>query len=147
MSLGRPTDYTPELTTEICDKIACSSVGLKQLCKQNPHWPTHETIYQWLRKYESFSDQYAQAKKDQVRALVEEILEISDDSSHDTQYTERGASMDSEWVARSRLKVDTRKWIATKLVPRLYGDNALAVELAREMEEFKKMLAEKNKDK
>ena len=53
----------------------------------------------------------------------------------------------SEWINRSRLRVDTRKWLAGKLCPRLYGDNVLAQELAREMEEFKKMLAEKNKDK
>lgn len=146
---GRPTDYTPELAQEICDTIASCSKGIKRLCAQHSHWPSHETIYRWLRKYDSFSDLYARAKKDQVRALVEEILEISDDSSQDTRENANGDEVcNSEWVARSRLRVDSRKWIAAKLVPRLYGDNALARELADEIEEFKQLLqANKLKDK
>jgi hypothetical protein len=141
MSGGRPTDYTKELVEEICDKIATGSMGLKKLCKENTHWPSHETIYQWLRKHESFADLYTKAKKDQVRALVEDILDISDDSSRDTTYKENGEeALDREWVARARLRVDTRKWIAAKLVPRMYGDNMLARELADEIEEFKRLL-------
>lgn len=142
---GRPTDYTPELALEICQKIATNGCGLATLCKANPHWPHRDTIYTWLRKYESFADMYTQAKKEQVNALVDDILEISDDSSYDviTKQDKDGNDYEvfnSEFAARSRLRVDTRKWIATKLVPRLYGDNMLARELADEMEEFRKEL-------
>lgn len=146
--IGRPSTYTLELATEICDTIAASSSGLKSLCRQHAHWPHPDTIYQWLRRHEEFADLYARAKKDQVRALVEEILEISDDSSQDTRENANGDEVcNSEWVARSRLRVDTRKWIAAKLVPRLYGDNTLARELSDEIEEFKQLLeAKKLKD-
>ena len=144
MDRGRPTDYTPELAKEICDMVASCSTGIKKLCATQDNWPAHETIYRWLRQYKEFSDLYARAKKDQVRALVEEILEISDDSSQDDKENSNGTVVcNSEWVARSRLRVDTRKWIAAKLVPRLYGDNVLGLELAKEMEEFKKLLSNK----
>lgn len=151
MPSGRHSEYTFELAKEICEKVASNGLGLSTLCKQNPHWPHKDTIYSWLRANKIFADLYTQAKKDQVAALVDDILEISDDSSQDERVSEDGnVSFNSEFAARSRLRVDTRKWIAAKLVPRLYGDNALARELADEMEEFKKSLKDKivkeNKD-
>ncbi len=145
MAGGRPTDYTPELGQEICEAIASTGSGLPTLCKKNLHWPTRSSIFLWLRKYPEFSDRYHKAKKDQVTALVDDILEISDDSSQDTIEDEDGnVRVNSEFAARSRLRIDTRKWIAAKLVPRLYGDNALARELADEIDEFRKKLEAKH---
>ncbi|KTD18725.1 Uncharacterised protein [Legionella lansingensis] len=119
---GRPTDYTPELAKEICDTIASNSAGVKRLCKENPDWPSHNTIYRWLANFPEFRDQYAQAKKCQIDLLVDEILEIADDSSNDYLVYEQGnVSCNSEWIARSRLRIDTRKWLASKLVPKVYG--------------------------
>lgn len=148
MPAGRPTDYNIEIAKEICDTVASTGSGLRTLCNKFEHWPHVDSIYAWLRKYREFSELYEQAKRDQVRALVDEILEISDDSSHDEIINDKGnVTFNAEYAARSRLRVDTRKWIACKLVPRLYGDNALARELADEMEEFKKTLdAKKLKD-
>ncbi len=139
--MGIPTTYTPEIAKEICDKVASCSTGIKKLCKQHDHWPSYQTIYQWLRIHKYFRDLYTLAKRDQIQALVDEILEISDDSTHDDKEIESGAVVcNAEWIARSRLKVDTRKWLAAKLVPRLYGDNMLARELADEMEELRETL-------
>lgn len=127
MRAGRPTDYTQELADEICNTIASSSVGTKKLCKKNPNWPSQDTIFTWLKIRKEFSEQYAQAKRHQVEVLVDEILEIADDSSNDTiiKVDEEGNEREicnSEWINRSRLRIDTRKWVASKLVPRLYGD-------------------------
>lgn len=118
---GRPTDYTPELAREICDTIASHGAGIKNLCKENSSWPSHNTIYRWLANYPEFRDQYAQAKQCQVEILVDEILEIADDSSEDDFVNGQGqVSCNSEWIARSRLRIDTRKWLASKLVPKVY---------------------------
>lgn len=144
MKTGRPTDYTPKLAQEICDVTASTGSGLPTLCRKFPHWPTTSSIYLWLRKHSEFSDKYYQAKKDQVNVLVDEILEISDNSARDDKVNSHGdTSCDSEWVARSRLRIDTRKWLAAKLVPRLYGDNVLGRELSDEIAEFKKQLEAK----
>jgi hypothetical protein len=145
---GRPTDYTEELAQEICDKVASRGAGLATFCSENPHWPHRDTIYLWLRKYPTFSDNYAKAKKDQVNALADEILAISDDSSRDSIVKEDKDGneyevFNTEFAARSRLRVDTRKWIAAKLVPRLYGDNAGMRELYEEIAELRRELAAK----
>ncbi|WP_133128538.1 hypothetical protein [Legionella nagasakiensis] len=119
---GRPSFYTLELTREICDTVASSSKGIKKLCEENPHWPNKDTIFTWLKNYPEFSDQYAQAKRCQIETLIDEILEIADDTSRDRIKNEQGNVIcNNELIARSRLRIDTRKWLASKLVPKVYG--------------------------
>ena len=119
---GRPSVYNSELAQEICNTIASSSKGTKKLCAENPHWPCQDTLFTWLKTYTEFSEQYAKAKRSQIEVLVDEILEIADDSSQDILVNEEGKEIyNSEKVARSRLRIDTRKWLACKLVPRVYG--------------------------
>lgn len=118
---GRPTSYNIDIAKEICNAIASESLGTKKLCAKYPHWPAHETIFAWMRCNTEFSDMYARAKRHQVEVIVDEIIDISDDDSRDTVYGQNGPSCNKEWIARSRLRIDTRKWLAAKLVPRLYG--------------------------
>lgn len=119
---GRPTTYTPELVKEICDTIASSSKGTKKLCNENSHWPSQDSLFAWLKAFPEFSEQYAQAKRIQVEVLVDEILEITDDSSQDSFINDEGKRVPNKAsIERARLKIDTRKWIACKLAPRVYG--------------------------
>jgi hypothetical protein len=134
---GRPSEYTVELAASICDVIASSSKGTKRLCAENSHWPCQDTLFTWLKKYPEFSEQYAQAKIGQIELLVDEILEISDDASQDQYVNELGTLVPNPpAIHRARLKVDTRKWLASKLVPKVYGnkidiegDNSMSEEL------------------
>ena len=120
--IGRPTDYNPELAKEICDVIASSSAGIKRLCKENSSWPSYNTIYRWLANYPEFRDQYAQAKKCQVELLVDELLDIADDNSNDCIVDAEGQPhFNNQAIHRARLRIDTRKWLACKLVPKVYG--------------------------
>lgn len=143
MKAGRPTGYSKEFADEICDKISSCSDGLTVLCAKNPHWPTRETIYQWMKLHKYFSDIYAQAKRQQIEAIVDDILTIADDTSQDTLIKtnkdgEEYECANNEFINRSRLRVDTRKWIAAKLAPRLYGENVGVRELYEEIAELKK---------
>src|SRR3990167_2608340 len=127
---GRPTRYTSELATEICDAIAANSKGVKKLCAENPHWPNKDTIFTWIKNNSEFSDQYARAKAQQIEALVDEIIDIADNSTQDEIINDQGVRVcNSEFIARSRLRIDTRKWLAAKLCPRLYGDKEELVNL------------------
>lgn len=120
---GRPTQYSHNLAKEICSVISTSSKGLAELCKTHPHWPCRDTIYTWISEHEEFSDMYARAKKFQIEVLIDEILEIADDTMQDNIVTSKGNVIaNNEWINRARLKIDTRKWLASKLAPRLYGD-------------------------
>lgn len=84
--------------------------------------PSKVTFFEWLREDKELTNQYARATELRAESIFDEILEIADDSSNDTIQTGRGEIVNSEWIARSRLRVDSRKWIASKLNPKKYGD-------------------------
>lgn len=56
---GRPGEFTSVIGAEICNAIASTTIGLKVLCIENPHWPNKDTIFFWLKNNYEFSDQYA----------------------------------------------------------------------------------------
>ena len=124
---GVPLTYTKELGEEICQKLSVSEYGLKRLCAENPHWPCKQTIFEWRIKVKEFGDLYAIAKQDQIETLIDDCLDIADDTSHDTllKQNKNGEEYEvcnSEWINRSRLRIDTRKFLAAKLAPKIYGD-------------------------
>ncbi len=72
---------------------------------------------------DDLSTRYAMAKEQQAALLADEIITISDDSSEDALITEDGKRIyNKEFVNRSRLRVDARKWVAAHLLPKKYGD-------------------------
>ena len=126
--MGRPSDYTPEIEAKICELIA-DGKSLREICRAD-EMPSRETVYAWMAKNQAFSDRYARAVEDRAEKLAEEILEIADDDSGDFGFkkvrNEDGESaevfIDKDNIQRARLKVDSRKWIASKLFPKKYGD-------------------------
>lgn len=128
----RHPDFNEEVAARICELVSTHTCGIKKLCAQYPDLPALDTIYAWRHRYESFSDQFLKAKKVQAELLAEECLDISDDSALDFIETDTGkVKCNNEYVNRSRLRIDTRKWIASKLQPKLYGDK---VELEKTLE-------------
>lgn len=121
--VGRPTIYNEEIARQICDAIATTSKSLITLCSLNQHWPRERTIRTWFREIPEFQRMYVQAKDDQSELFVEQIIDIADDGSNDYYENHKGEKVfDSEHVQRSRLRVDTRKWLASKYKPKKYGD-------------------------
>ena len=91
-----------------------------------PDLPNHETIHAWKYQNPEFFAQYAKAKIAQADLLAEEIIDIADDTASDSIIDEHGNKVfNSEYVARSRLRIDTRKWHASKLMPKTYGDKTI----------------------
>lgn len=133
---GRPTDYNSEIAEEICDAIASESKGLRKLIAENPHWPKKATIMRWRKKNPDFRDQYALAKVFQIESLVDDMLDIADDSGNDYVMNDKGEAIcDHNHIQRDRVRIDLRKWLASKLAPKIYGDkifedNSLADRLA-----------------
>lgn len=84
--------------------------------------PSASSVYLWLSKHQSFSDNYAKAQVDRATAMAEEILEISDDATGDAIVQDQRIVPNSVSVARDRLKVDTRKWLLSRMDPKRYGD-------------------------
>lgn len=115
--------YDHDQALEICEKIATSVMSIKDLCKLNTNWPKQTTIMKWRIANKDFATLYETAKKDQVENLVDECLEIADNSSNDLITDEFGNTRaNTELVQRSKIRIDTRKWLASKLAPRIYGE-------------------------
>jgi hypothetical protein len=104
--MGRPSDYSQELADVICAQLS-DGKSLRSICRQES-MPSTTTIFNWLRTNEPFLEQYARAKEESADALADDMLEIADDLSEEAQ--------------SRRVRVDTRKWIASKLKPKKYGD-------------------------
>jgi hypothetical protein len=120
---GRPTDYNEEIAAIICERVATHSLGLNKICAKYDDLPVPSTIYLWRLKHPTFSVKYAQAKMIQSDILAEECLSIADDDSQDTKINMLTGEevCNTEFIARSRLRIDTRKWLAAKLLPKQYG--------------------------
>lgn len=120
---GRPTDYSQELADDICERIA-DGESLRAICADEA-MPNKATVFRWLGRHQEFSDQYARAREEQAESFADEMVAIADERETRVVMDGDGDAVvvfDSTAVARNRLRVDTRKWVASKLKPKKYGD-------------------------
>lgn len=121
---GRPSLFTQELADTICERIA-DGESLRKICREDS-FPNKATVFKWLAADKSFSDQYARARECQADSMADDILDISDDGSNDSYTDDEGRTRtDHDVIARSRLRVDARKWLASKMAPKKYGDRII----------------------
>ena len=120
---GRPTLYNEKLANKIYIAISTSSKGITRLCKEDKSLPDQDTVYKWIADKPEFLEIYLKAKRNQMNYLCEQMLDIADDTEHDYKKNREGNIVaNNELVNRSRLKIDTRKWLMAKLMPKVYGD-------------------------
>ena len=86
-----------------------------------------KTFFVWIRDDDVKSKQYAQATIERAELMFEDMLDIADDSTNDFIEQDLGdgvinTKVNNENIQRSRLRVDTRKWALSKLMPKKYGD-------------------------
>ena len=123
---GRPTKYTEALAREICQCMA-DGASLREVCRAE-RMPAESTVRGWaIDDVEGFSAQYARGVELRAMRWAEEALEIADNGTNDwiNRQSEDGevhVICDHEHIQRSRLRVDTRKWLLSKVLPKVYGD-------------------------
>ncbi len=107
---GRPSAYSPELGTEICLRL-CEGESLRAICADQA-MPNRRTVTRWLFDVLpegdprlEFRPQYVRARDVQAELFADDIIEIADGASE-------------EEIGSARLKIDARKWVVTRLVPR-----------------------------
>lgn len=123
---GRRSAYTNELGEAICSAIA-DGMSLRAVLAR-PGMPSKSMVMRWLadERYIEFRDQYTCAREDLADKLADEILQIADDGSNDTFLDANGnVKVNHDVIARARLQIDARKWLAAKLAPKKYGDGGL----------------------
>jgi hypothetical protein len=90
---------------QICEKIATGQ-SLRSICDEEG-MPDASTVTRWLADDAAFCTQYVRAREAQADFYADEIIEIAD--------TEQDA-------AKARNRIEARKWKASKLQPKKYGD-------------------------
>ena len=105
---GRPSKYTVELATAICERIA-KGESLRKICRDDD-MPDRNTVHEWLldETKDEFYRQYEKAVNTRTENMFDELEDIADNTEGDVQ--------------RDRLRVDTRKWYLSKVMPKKYGD-------------------------
>lgn len=104
---GRPSEFDPVLADIICERMKAGE-SLRAICRDEG-MPAEGTVRTWaVANQGGFHAQYTRAREAQMDALAEDIIEIADDKEEDPQ--------------RARLRVDTRKWLMSKIAPKRFGD-------------------------
>lgn len=101
--------YSAEQAKAIKDRVCLEITegkSLRSIC-QADDMPNADTIRVWLLEDGEFSAQYARAREEQADFYADEIIDIAD--------TAKDANL-------ARLQIDARKWKASKLQPKKYGD-------------------------
>jgi len=111
--VGRPSTFSEEEAATLCKWIA-DGKSLRSWCRQVGR--DAGTVYGWMRERPEFAQQYAQAHADRTDTLADEILDIADGLSDCTDIAK---------VAAGKLRIETRKWIASKLKPSKWGDRQI----------------------
>ena len=123
---GRPLLYTPERAEKIL-KLLSEGEHLAGICRDHDIGVNASTVRGWVvDDVQGFAALYARAREMGLDARAEELDRIADDGTND--WMERndpdnpGYTLNGEHVQRSKLRVDTRKWLLSKLAPKKYGE-------------------------
>lgn len=120
---ARERDHLTDAQLEICRRIV-EGESVRTICRDE-RMPCKSTVMNWLAQEPAFRSAYSMAKQLYAETLAEDILDISDDATGDWVEGENGKELDREHVQRSKLRVDSRKWLAAKLAPKRYGEASM----------------------
>ncbi len=111
LPVGRPTDYCEAMSLKICAQLSMGR-SLRKTCEMDG-MPSVLTVLTWLNRHPEFLAQYERAKAECADTYADDIVDIADDAMN---------IKTPHLVQAARLRVDARKWIASKLKPKKYGE-------------------------
>jgi hypothetical protein len=120
--------YDPDAKAEICDSIISAmedGKGLATVCRELDF--PRVTFLDWVDKDKDLSDKYERARARAADVIFEEILGLQDEQPErviqlGTEGEGGTSRVDPAWVSWQKNRVDARKWVLAKMVPRKYGD-------------------------
>jgi hypothetical protein len=105
-------ELTPELKEEIVERVASGEL-LKNILNDE-RMPSYMTVHREEERDPDFGADMRIAKRVHASILVDEVIEISDNAMADIK---ADGSVNHELIARSKIRTDNRKWLASKLDP------------------------------
>lgn len=109
----------PQNADLICERLS-EGYTLRQIARELDC--TAGAISIWASEDTEFAKRYARAMDVRTDRMAEEIVDIADDGSNDWMEREGHEVANGEHIQRSRLRVDTRKWLMAKMMPKKYGE-------------------------
>lgn len=101
----------PTVQAEVCRQLI-EGLSLRTICEAED-MPDRATIARWLAQDEAFRAEYGIAREMQAETYADEIVDIAD------------KSFDRDSAAAAKVKFEARKWVASKLLPKKYGEATL----------------------
>jgi hypothetical protein len=113
--------YTKQNFNDVCALLEAGK-SLRAACRELGLTPS--VVLYWTKENKEFLEQYTRAREVGYRLLADEIIEISDEVDVEAKHEGEDVRLDlsATAVARNRLRVDSRKWMLSKMLPKIYGD-------------------------
>jgi hypothetical protein len=127
MTIGRPKQPVPQDKAD--ELVAWISDGktLREFCRK-PGMPSFGTVYEWMKKDESFAERITRARDSGEDQIAQECLDIADNATNDwmERFDKDGASigwqLNGDHVQRDKLRIETRLKLLAKWNPKKYGE-------------------------
>jgi transposase-like protein len=113
-------DEKERLFSAVCETMMTEFIPVGRACKV--HKVPKTTILQWRDKTPEHQELYARARSTVVDHWAEEVLTVSDETPSTFTDANGSVRIDGAAVQHARLRVDSRKWLLSKLRPKVYGD-------------------------
>ena len=118
--MGRQSQFTQEAADAICAQLS-EGIPLAHICRDDK-MPSVRTVSDWKAAHPSFAADFARARDEGYDAIAAECFEIADETSQDTIIGENGDRPNTEWISRSKLRIETRLKLLARWDPRRYGE-------------------------
>ena len=109
------------MLTRMFRRIAAGE-SVAAICRSGKVLPKLTTFWQWLLDDPEQLAKYEAALAMRAHVFAEELIAISDDTSGDYKETKNGPEPDLDHIQRAKLRVNTRQWVLSRLLPKKYGD-------------------------
>jgi len=110
-----------EIVNEICESVSNGITTRNAILKNRIPF---KTFYQWIDDDEAKCKQYTRATELRAELMADELMTIADSTADDIILDERGNEITNHNVIqRDKLRIDTRKWLMSKMMPKKYGEN------------------------
>lgn len=126
--MSRPIKWTVEKKEIAVKEILLEIMKGRSLTvilktEERGNLPSKVTFFEWLKEDEELTNQYARATEVRADIIFDDILSIADENTNDTYINDNGIEVvNNDVIQRSRLRIDSRKWVLSKLNPKKYGD-------------------------
>lgn len=130
-----PRSYTDDekegIVDHVCNEIA-KKRSLYRILEEDEGMPSYAEFMRWRSESEELRELLTRAREDALEAVIEEIIDISDDATGDLTlgYDSKGKpypKIDGDSVQRAKLRVYAREKAAAMLAPRRFNTQRMDV--------------------